>query len=86
MSESEKICNMFKEKNDSDLASSLRRLVPKPYEKSTLTHYKSRYVNTTFILNFMFERALYCIRKKKGDVELAKKIVENLKKGSIKSF
>ena len=86
MSESEKICNMFKKKNGSELASSLRRLVPKPYEKSTLTHYKSRYVNTTFILNFMFERALYCIRRKKGDVELAKKIVENLKKVVLSPF
>jgi hypothetical protein len=86
MSQSEKICNMFKSKDGKELLGSLRRLVPKPYEKSKSTHYKSRYVHTTFILNFMFERALYCIRKNKGDVKLAKKIVENLKRVVLSPF
>ena len=83
---SNKICNMFKDNTGKFLEKKVRDIVPKPYEKSIKTHYKSKFKHSTFILCYLFEKALYCVKKKIGNVELAKKIVETLKKVVLTPF
>ena len=84
------LCKTFQEYDGDALKRKIKPLIPQPYKlkkdmENSLdpddmkTHYKSKFKDTTMILTFMFERAMYCIRKGRGNVKLAKKIVDTLK-------